>query len=65
MIVADFRMHTQLQENDTVHIIAQKVENEWIVNNDFGLLVFEPDDLISSTSVVSKFIIDLLIVLYN
>ncbi|XP_049819386.1 DNA replication ATP-dependent helicase/nuclease DNA2 isoform X2 [Aethina tumida] len=48
-----FWMHTQLQENDTVHIIAQKVENEWIVNNDFGLLVFEPDDLISSTSVVN------------
>lgn len=44
-----------LSIGDTVHIVAKKLnEVEWIINNDHGLLVYEPDLLISTTSVVSK-----------
>ncbi|XP_018569495.1 DNA replication ATP-dependent helicase/nuclease DNA2 [Anoplophora glabripennis] len=49
-----FWMHSQLNIGDTLHISAKKLnEVEWIVNNDYGLVVYEPDFLISATSVVN------------
>ncbi|CAH0547646.1 unnamed protein product [Brassicogethes aeneus] len=50
-----FWIHTNLNVNDTVYVTAKKsVDNEWCVDNNFGLVVFEPDFLVSSTSVVNS-----------
>lgn len=47
-------MHLQLNIGDTVHICAKKLSSEWAVTNDHGLVVYEPDLLISSTSIVGS-----------
>nr|XP_023014382.1 DNA replication ATP-dependent helicase/nuclease DNA2-like [Leptinotarsa decemlineata] len=49
-----FWIHTMLAIGDTVHVSARKVEEEWVVDNDHGLLVYEPDLLVSTTSVVGS-----------
>ncbi|CAH1985188.1 unnamed protein product [Acanthoscelides obtectus] len=53
--VEGFWVHAVLNTSDTVHVKAKKLENgEWLIDNDNGLLVFEPDMLISTTSVVNS-----------
>lgn len=48
-------MQTNLKKDDTIHLSAIKTNNaEWSVNNDGGLLVFEPDLLIASTTLVGS-----------
>lgn len=46
----------QIEVGSLLHVQAFKEtnENKWIVSNKDGLVVFEPDFLISSTSVVGK-----------
>ncbi|KAJ8924803.1 hypothetical protein NQ315_000957 [Exocentrus adspersus] len=52
--VEGFWFHCNLNVGDTVHISAKKInEEEWLINNDYGLLVYEPDLLISATSIVN------------
>ncbi|XP_066159011.1 DNA replication ATP-dependent helicase/nuclease DNA2 [Euwallacea fornicatus] len=49
-----FWLHCKLCINDTVRLIAIKYEGNWLINNNFGYIVFEPDLLISTTSVVGS-----------
>ncbi|CAG9821751.1 unnamed protein product [Phaedon cochleariae] len=49
-----FWVHTMLGIGDIVHVTAKQIGQEWIVDNDVGLLVYEPDLLISTTSVVNS-----------
>ncbi|XP_072401459.1 DNA replication ATP-dependent helicase/nuclease DNA2 [Diabrotica undecimpunctata] len=46
--------YTNLSIGDTIYITCVKINNTWVVNNDCGLVVFEPDLLVSSTSVVGS-----------
>ncbi|XP_028132105.2 DNA replication ATP-dependent helicase/nuclease DNA2 [Diabrotica virgifera virgifera] len=46
--------YSNLSIGDTIYITCAKVNNTWVVNNDWGLIVFEPDILVSSTSVVGS-----------
>lgn len=42
--------------NDIIHICA-KYDNEkciWCVNNEFGLIVYQPDTLLATTSIVGS-----------
>lgn len=59
-----FRANTKLQEGNTVHIkgVYDKNCSTWIVNNSGGFVVYEPDILVSTTSVVGRFKI---LLLYN
>ncbi|KAK9881525.1 hypothetical protein WA026_016406 [Henosepilachna vigintioctopunctata] len=50
----EFWLNTKLNIGDTIHITAKKIDSEWIIDNNNGLIVFEPDLLISSTSVVNS-----------
>ncbi|CAH1104668.1 unnamed protein product [Psylliodes chrysocephalus] len=43
--------YTNLELDNTIYITAKNVEGTWIVNNEHGLLVIEPDRLVSSTAV--------------
>lgn len=45
-------MNIYLEVGDIVNILAKKTDGQWVINNDYGLLIFEPDLLISTTSVV-------------
>ncbi|KAG5878691.1 hypothetical protein JTB14_029759 [Gonioctena quinquepunctata] len=49
-----FWIHSMLAIGDTVHVSAKKVGTEWVVDNEDGLLVYEPDLLVSTTSVVGS-----------
>jgi hypothetical protein len=43
------------RERDKIYVCAEKNENsEWVVNNKVGWLVYEPNLLISCTTVVGK-----------
>jgi hypothetical protein len=43
------------RERDKIYVSAEKNENsEWVVNNKVGWLVYEPNLLISCTTVVGK-----------
>lgn len=53
-MVQGFWMHLKLCIGDTIHIMAVKSGDNWLVNNSAGYLVFEPDLLVSSTSVVNS-----------
>lgn len=46
------RLNNNLDIGDTLKATAGKVDDQWLINNDVGLLVYEPDVLISTTSVV-------------
>lgn len=46
------RVHVKLSVGDTLHIFAKNVDNTWVVDNEKGLLIYEPDLLVSATSVV-------------
>ncbi|XP_044761350.1 DNA replication ATP-dependent helicase/nuclease DNA2 isoform X2 [Coccinella septempunctata] len=46
-------INTNLEIGDKIHIMAKKDDSYWVVDNKNGLLVYEPDLLISSTSVVN------------
>ncbi|KAJ8949315.1 hypothetical protein NQ318_006740 [Aromia moschata] len=49
-----FWMNTPISIGDTLRVTAKKInEREWLVDNNYGLLVYEPDLLISTTSVVN------------
>ncbi|KAF5272783.1 hypothetical protein FQA39_LY07810 [Lamprigera yunnana] len=54
--VEGFWLVLNLQLNDTIYISALYEENRsrWLVNNAQGLIVFEPDLLISATSIVGS-----------
>nr|CAH7738094.1 unnamed protein product [Callosobruchus chinensis] len=53
--VEGFWLHSTLKIGDTVHVKAKKLENgEWLIDNENGLLVYEPDMLISTTSVINS-----------
>ncbi|VEN40835.1 unnamed protein product [Callosobruchus maculatus] len=53
--VEGFWLHSTLNIGDTVHVKAKKLENgEWLIDNEHGLLVYEPDMLISTTSVINS-----------
>lgn len=54
-IYPNVRLNINLEIGDSVNVTASKCDNEWLINNDQGLLVFEPDLLISTTSVVGKY----------
>jgi hypothetical protein len=48
------------RERDKIYVCAEKNENsEWVVNNKVGWLVYEPNLLISCTTVVGKSVIKL------
>ncbi|XP_076339940.1 DNA replication helicase/nuclease 2 isoform X2 [Tachypleus tridentatus] len=49
-----FWTNTLVSEGDTVHVIASFVNGHCDINDEYGLLVVNPDHLISSTSVVSS-----------
>ncbi|XP_045462614.1 DNA replication ATP-dependent helicase/nuclease DNA2 [Harmonia axyridis] len=51
-ILRDFWFNINLEIGDKLYIMAKKIESDWIVDNKNGLIVYEPDLLISSTSVV-------------
>lgn len=53
-MVQGFWMHSKLCIGDTIHIMAVKSGDTWLVNNSAGYLVFEPDLLVSSTSIVNS-----------
>ncbi|XP_066245854.1 DNA replication ATP-dependent helicase/nuclease DNA2 [Euwallacea similis] len=49
-----FWLHCKLCIGDTVRLVATKSEDNWLINNNSGYIVFEPDLLISTTSVVGS-----------
>lgn len=50
-----FWIHSKLCRGDTVHIKATKLaDNNWLVDNQNGFMVFEPDVLLTVTSVVGS-----------
>ena len=48
------RIHTILERGSHIFLTAVKDGKMWKVTNEEGLLVYEPNNLISSTSVVGK-----------
>lgn len=60
------RASLDLNQGDTIYV--QAVRNrcgQWAINNDQGWLVYEPDLLISCTSVVSKRLFFVLLVFFT
>ncbi|XP_022251495.1 DNA replication ATP-dependent helicase/nuclease DNA2-like isoform X2 [Limulus polyphemus] len=49
-----FWTDTLVSEGDNVHVIASFVNGHCVINDEYGLLVVNPDHLVSSTSVVSS-----------
>ncbi|XP_060534647.1 DNA replication ATP-dependent helicase/nuclease DNA2 isoform X2 [Cylas formicarius] len=50
-----FWIHSKLCIGDTVHAMAKKIgESDWLIDNQNGLLVYEPDLLISTTSITGS-----------
>lgn len=50
----NFRKDLPATIGTLLHVKAKLDSSIWIVSNDFGVVVFEPDFLVSSTSVVGK-----------
>ncbi|XP_017768240.1 PREDICTED: DNA replication ATP-dependent helicase/nuclease DNA2 [Nicrophorus vespilloides] len=49
-----FWANCNLDVNNVLFLSASKDDSNWIVDNDSGLLIYEPDTLISSTTVVGS-----------
>lgn len=48
----NFRKDLPVTKGTLLHVVAKLDSSTWTVSNDSGLVVFEPDFLVSSTSVV-------------
>ena len=46
------RSDAKVEKGQVVTVQATKINDEWVINNNSGFLIIEPDMLISGTSVV-------------